>query len=216
MPSIRISAAVLSLSLALTSAVFAKETAPVLEQDVDYGEMYVLQKRESAEKLWQLGALYSYGFSNPYVAIEGGQLDLSRKLNDFLNVGVSPAFYATAPKKVAGDLTSKLSAQGISTDVYQPEYSNHFFLGVTPLSGMLNWFSARAVDFDLRVTLGAGFAKYKRDSNVLPSLRIGVSPEVMVSKTIGVTAGVQTSFERFPGADWQNRIDAVAGAMGRF
>lgn len=184
--------------------------------DIDYGELYVVQKRDEVDARWQGGMAYTYGFSNPYLSIHGAQLSLVRRIGQYVGLGVSPTVFVSSQKDVAMQLSQQLGAQNIQTEVFRPTYSAHAVAQLVPLSGMLNWFSASAVDFDFVFTLGGGLARYRQESKAIPSLRLAATPQFQFSSTLGMSAGVQTSLEKFSSGDWQNRIETLIGVVGRF
>jgi len=209
---------VATLSLLATIAkadALPEPTQNVSTQDVDYGDMYVVQKRDISEKQWQGSLAYLYGFSNPYVGIHGTQLSLSHRVTQFLSLGVSPSFYTSTKKSVADEVSNKLGSQNIQVEAYEPYYAGYGVIELTPLSGMLNWFSARAVDFDFVVSLAGGMSRYRQEPRMIPSFRLAASPQVMINQNLGFSTGVQTTFERFSRSDWQNRFDVLVGVVGR-
>lgn len=195
--------------------VVARANTTLGTSDVDYGEMYVIQKQADTQKLWKTNLAYSYGFSDPYNNVHGFQGEISRQLGKFTRLGISPAYYATSSKGVASEISARLGAQGIQTTSFTPNYSGHLTFGVTPLSGLLNWFNTTSVSFDLVAGIGTGVVKYDQESRYSPSIRLFLVPEAMVSNTWGFSAGIQTLFDRMSAGDWLNRVDMIVGAAAR-
>lgn len=212
---------IILLSLCATAACAAEiaESQKVEAQDVDYGEMYVLEKRTTVQNQWGAAINYSYGFSNPYFATHGANLTLSRNFGRYVFAGLAPSFYDTTGNDVPQKLTQELGAQGIETKLFHPKTAEYVIIGVTPLTGMLNWFSSKAVNFNLSLGAGVGGAQYSEIKKTLLSMRFFAMPEVMLTPHFGIQAGVQTSYDRFPvdkGNDWQNRVDVFGGVSTRF
>lgn len=202
----------------LTASAAEISTQKVDAQDVDYGQMYVIQKRDTVEKPYSVNMGYSYGFSNPYFATHGLNLQGNYNVSDFVFVGLSPSFYAAADNDVPSNLIKELGAQGIDTKLFKPTLAAYAIVGVSPLTGMLNWFGTSSVNFDFSVGLGVGGIKYSNLDNMLLSVKLFAMPQVMLTKSLGVVAGVQTYFDRFTtkGNEWQNRVDVVGGISTRF
>lgn len=206
---------VLALGLFLPAALFAQATSSA-SADVDYGEMYVVQKREPVISPWHAGVGYGYGFSNPYFSVHGAQLQLARSVGEFATIGIEPSYFMTSDKGLASSLEQQLAVQNIRTETFKPKYSVALMTGLVPLSGMLNWFSTKPLNFDLNVGLGFAYSKYAAVSSWLPGVRLKVSPQVMLTSAFGVSAGIESSFDRFQDGDWQNRVDVVSGVFTRF
>lgn len=188
--------------------------APGLSE-VEYGDLYVIQKKEIPKQNWQLVAGYAYGFSNPYLNIHGAQLQLTRRVWDFIHLGIHSAFFGTTEKDLASKLSTQLGAQGINTLVYRPFYSAQGTLVLVPISGMVNLLSLTAVEFDLPIVIGVGATRYREKDSLVPTYRVGIAPQAMFSPYFGVQLGVQTSFEHFGGGEWQNRFETFLGLVGR-
>ncbi len=184
--------------------------------EVDYGDMYVVQKRPGISKKFELGAGYSYGFSNPYLHVHGAQVSGSYRLSEFFSVGVAPTFQATTSKLLAQALQERLKTQNIVTRVYAPRAGGYLTFGIVPLGGILNWFGTGSVPFDLNIRTGLGLAKYVDVDGMLPSFRAALQPSVMVSNTLGFDFGVQYVLDRLPDSDWQNRIESTINVLTRF
>lgn len=213
------SAFIFSILLTASAAIAAELPNPKIQaQDVDYGEMYVLQKRETVKKPWSASLSYSYGFSNPYFATHGANINLTRNLSDFVFVGISPSFYATSDNDVPRLLTQNLGAQGIDTKLFRPETAAYAIVGISPLTGMLNWFSTKPVNFDFSIGAGVGGIRYSNFDSTFLSIKFFAMPQVMVSNNLGFMAGIQTSYDRFTtrNNEWENRVDVLGGVSTRF
>lgn len=206
----------LASSLLLSSFALAQDEAKV-SSDVSYGDMYVIEKREQETRKWGAALGYTYGFSNPYVGVHGTELTLSRKLGQYVGLSLTPTLFMTTDKAVQKDLKEKLSAQDIETSIYRPKHALYASLQLIPISGMLNWFSTNAIDFDLVIGLSGGVIKYDRISQYEPSIKLGITPQFMLSKQLGLYFGVQTAFDRLASSqEWLNRVDTGLGIMSRF
>lgn len=216
----RISQLLAITSLVMGQAFAASTPAPAAAPqesaaDIDYGDLYVVQKREIPKQAWQAVLGYSYGFSNPYIGIHGANLQLTRRVWDFIHVGVYGAFYGANDKDLASRLSATLGAQSIETQIYRPFYTAQATIVLVPLTGMLNWISTSAVDFDLPVILGVGASRYRETTAIIPTFRFGIAPQAMLNPHFGFQLGLQTQFEHFGGGDWQSRFEAFVGVVGR-
>ena len=100
--------------------------------------------------------------------------------------------------------------------VFRPSYSAYTTVTLIPLSGMLNWLNASTIDFDLNLQVGLGAIKYTDINSLKPSMKLGVAPLAMITKSFGITASVQSYFDRIESNDLQNRFETSAGVVGRF
>lgn len=206
------------IALSLLTALSPAPATPVpveAASEIDYGDLYVVQKREIPKQAWQAVLGYSYGFSNPYLGIHGGTLQLTRRVWDFIHLGVYGAYYGATEKDLAARLTTTLGAQGIETQVFRPFYTAQAAIVLVPLSGMLNWISTSAVEFDMPVVLGAGVSRYRETEALIPTFRFGITPQAMLNPHFGFQLGLHTLFEHFGGGDWQSRFEATVGVVGR-
>ncbi len=194
----------------------AEKKSGTMASDLDYGEMYVVQKHEAPSRPWEASLTYSYGFSNPYIGIHGLGLGVNRQLGDFVIVGFSGSYYANTTSNVSSDIQDKLGGQGISTLVIKPHYSSYANIGLIPLSGILNWFGTKSMNFDLVVGVGGGIAGYHDHAQVLPAIRGFITPKLMLDNVWGLTAGINSTWDRFSSEDWQNRVETTFGVFARF
>ena len=198
----------------MASAAQAQPQTPAT--DLDYGEMYVVQKHEAPANPWEASLSYTYGFSNPYIGIHGVSLGLNRQVGEFALIGVSGSYFAITNSDVLSDIEKNLGVQGVSALVSKPEYSSYVNFGLIPLSGLLNWFGKKSFNFDLVVGVGGGIAGYHNHTSVLASFRGSLTPKLMINQNFGLTAGLITTWDRFAGNDWQNRVDTMFGVLVRF
>ncbi len=210
----------LLLTLSVLSTVAHAEqngSAAALEtSDVDYGELYVVQKKEVSRHRWVTGVGYSYGFSNPYSGQHGVMLSLDRRIGEFFAVGLTPIYYMNTQKDVARVLSAELSSQRIKSMVYTPKYGAYAVGKFAPLSGLLNLLNQSTVNFELMLELGAGTMWYEQETGALPSLRAAIMPHVMFSNRIGLSFGLISYFDRFRDASWQNRLDTAVNFVAGF
>lgn len=184
--------------------------------DLDYGEMYVIQKHEAAIKRWETAVSYSFGFSNPYINSHGFNLSFNRQLSEFFLIGVSGSYFVNSNSNLTSELQTNLSSQGVTSFIYKPQSNSYLTFTTIPLSGILNWFGKKSMNFDLPIGIGAGIATYYGYTPITPSLRVFVTPKLMFTETIGATAGISSSWDRFSSGDWHNRVETIFGALVRF
>ncbi len=206
----------IALSFASTQSQASTESVSPSVSEVDYGELYVEQTKPRVIHPWQVAINYGYGFSNPFLGIHGAEIQAQRQFFEFFRVGVAGAYYGTTTKDLASQLESHLSAQGIQTIAWAPQYSFHAQFGFIPLAGMLNWLSLRPIDFDLPLVLGVGAIRYVQASSLVPSIRIALMPQAFFTEHFGVQVGLQNQIEYFGGSEWQSRFEALVGLVGRF
>lgn len=184
--------------------------------DLDYGELYVVQKTETAKKRWETSFGYSYGFSNPFLGIHQFSLGFHRLLGDFFFAGIQGSLFVSTTKSLAEDLRNNLQVQNVATHIYDPTASVYAQFGVIPFQGIVNIFSVKSVVFDISTGMGVGIAQYRFESSVNPTLRFFLAPKMMFTPTLGFTASLATNVDRFSAGDWQNRVDAGLGILVRF
>ncbi len=194
-----------------------EKTAPKsVAQDLDYGEMYVIQKHEAPEHPWETSVSYSYGFSNPYYGLHSFGLGFHRQIGHFVLAGVSGSYIATNDNDLTSKMEEELRVQTTNLKVYRPKNNAYVNIGVMPLSGLLNFFGTKAMNFDLLLGFGGGFAGYVGETRLLPSLKIFVMPKLMIDSHFGFGAGLSSSYDRFSASDWQNRVEASLNFLARF
>lgn len=207
----------LSTAFAATKDSSAERTSTKsVAQDLDYGEMYVIQKHEAPENPWETALSYSYGFSNPYYGMHSVGLGFNRQIGHFVMAGVSGSYIATNDNGLTNKLEDQLRVQTAGIKVYRPKSNAYINIGVMPLSGLLNFFGTKAMNFDLLMGVGGGFAGYADETRLLPSLKLFITPKIMVDSHFGFGAGLSTSYDRFASSDWQNRVEANISFLARF
>jgi hypothetical protein len=211
----RVAAVTFALSLAPLCFAETQSTELNPAPEISYGDVYLIEQREQKSGSWQLGAAYTYGFSNPYIAVHGVQPEGNLRLGEFFMIGVAPTVFTTSDKGLASELQRELGLQNIQSKIFRPLYSAHAQVSVLPLSGMLNWFGTNAVRFDLRAGVGFGGTQFSDSTGVAPSAKLFLLPEVHLSRHFGLNAGLQVVFDRLPQSAWQNRVDTLVGVVGR-
>jgi hypothetical protein len=194
----------------------AAQTAVLEASDVDYGAMYVVQKKQAREHKWETSVGYTYGFSNPYRGEHGFTFALDHRIGQYFSLGVSPIYYLNTQKDVARRLTTELSAQRIDTLVYEPKYGGYINGKFAPLAGLLNVMNKGAVNFELMLEAGVGAMWYQQTSGAMPSVRLAITPHVLFSNNLGLSFGVISYFDRFSDGDVQNRIDTAISFVAGF
>jgi len=197
-------------------AVSHADQLPLTDSDVDYGELYVIQKMPETDKKWEANITYGYGFSNPYLGIHTVQITTSRRLGEYFRIGFSPIAHFATTKAFTKALNDNLLDANINTEIYHPKYSAIMNFDLIPLSGMINFFNSSSLQFDMIVGFGTGFTKYVGYNRMLPTALIRIMPQFMISKTVGTNFGLQSYYDRFPGGSWQNRLEASIGVITKF
>ncbi len=214
----------LGLLLNLTAHAATNEMAAATEtavpqteaSDVDYGEMYVVQKKEITKHRWEAAIGYSYGFSNPYRGMHGVNISLDRRIGEYFAVGLAPVFYMNTQKDVARIISAELSAQRVDTLVYEPKYGTYLVAKFSPLSGLLNLLNRNVVGFEMVLDAGAGVMWYKQSTGTNPSLRAGISPHIMFNDKVGLSFGFTSYFDRLRDGSWQNRLETGVNLIAGF
>ncbi len=178
----------------------------------DYGTLYMLEKRETQVKPWQVGLDYGAQFNNPYLNVQAVTLAAQRNLNAFFSAGVQTSRYFASETTVVSAVEKTLAAQNISQTVQKPVASYYATASVMPLSGRLNLFSYTSVAFDFLVTLGTGAVQHSSGGTNFSTLWL-VSPRAMLTPNLGLDISVGQQIEAPLSTD---RISNFEGRVGTF
>ncbi len=204
----------------LVTSILAVSCSPAFantkNEDVDYGELYVVETRTETPSQWAADLSYAYGFSNPYLHVHGLDLGIQRKITPFFGAGLQGEFFYTTTKRLATFMEANLASENAETKIYRPQTSIFAMGSLIPLSGMLNWFGGKPVDFDLRISLGPGVSKFSDIGSLVPSFRGSINPEVMLTERFGMMVGFDGIYDLLPGNFLQSRMSASAGVISRF
>lgn len=204
--------AVLSIFLGMpwtTSVLAASEDPP------SYGELMLIEKEENPTPPWQLELSGMQEFSNPYLDILGVSVSAKKSLGPFVYVGVEYTKYSASDSEVNESVAANLATDTITQTVFRPSGSIYGVGSVIPISGHLNWFSARSVPFEMEVTLGYGVVSYEDKDNEGALLwRIG--PRAFVSEVVGIHFQFGQEIEAVFGDDRVTKSHARIGIVTRF
>lgn len=183
--------------------------------EMEYGDLFLSQQKDAIETPWFLGLGYQYGFNNPYLNVHGIQTQLGYRFGRFFQLGAAFTFMANNETGLAERLRIELGAQGIDSRVARPFFNSELQVGVIPLSGVVNLFSLKAVTLELPILVGLGASRYSNRSQWDPSLSLAIQPQIFFTPRLGAQLSLRTRGEHFGAGEWQNRVEAGIGFIGR-
>lgn len=202
------------LSLLLGIAVASQANAAT-EDPPSYGELMLIEKEENPTPPWQLEISGMQEFSNPYLDILGVSVSVKKSLGAFVYLGLEYTKYSTSDSEVNKSVAANLQTDTITQTVFKPSGSIYGVASVIPISGHLNWFSARSVPFEMEVSLGYGTVTYEdKDSEGALLWRIG--PRAFVTKVVGIHFQFGQEIESVFGGDRVTKSHARIGVVTRF
>lgn len=197
--------------LVMSVPVLAAEEAPSAESELYYAAAEPFQKAKNVELRLTGGA----DVSNPMVNIYGVTLGGYYLAKDWLAFGLEGTAFNSSTRIAAHALSSMIETYGYRVGSYSPDYSAVGVVRVTPIIGMVNWFSNSILAVELSAMLRAGAIHYQQ-RGVGMLLGAGLDVHVRISETFGVNLAVQGSSEQIGPTAWVWRTGISAGPSVRF
>lgn len=193
----------------------SSEKRAVPASAADYGSLYMIESRSTEVKPIIIALAYQRELSNPYLDVNGVNLQAGYALSRHVMFGAQFSRYFATNSTLTFEVESRLKTREITQSVKQPHLSGYGVVGLTPLAGQLNFFSRKAIPFDLVVTVGGGTVRYLGEG-YSPAAMWSVSPQVMATANVGI----QVSFGQELEAPFSNnalsRLNGKVGTVVRF
>jgi len=196
--------------------------ALAIHPSISYGEA-----KENTEKIlyavdpafqtkgFDIQALLSNDFSNPYMQIYGVGLNAYYHLNSLFAFGLGGTYYDSSKKLSAKDLEFQLSRHGYTLETFAPNYSLLALAKITPVSGVMNFLSASLVKAEFSLLLRSGMIHYGTPGSGF-TMGAGLETSFAFSSGLGVHTSVLFDWDKVSGVPWQNRVNVIIGPFFRF
>lgn len=180
---------------------------------VDYGSVYVEEQKQSRPTEWELGLDYGYELSNPYANVNDYSLSATHALGPYFRAGTLISLYSSHDTDLVNAMNHSLRSSGESQKVQHPAYSTYLTLGLTPLSGKLNFFGNQPLAFDFNLVGGAGLTHYQ-EGETYGGVLLQLAPQLNVTRYLGVRLSVGEQIESpWNASDRLSRLEGGAGIV---
>jgi hypothetical protein len=194
--------------------------APVAQSDSDSdaqnSDLYYAAKSHFSEPKWfelRLGG--GYDLSNPYLNIFSLQTSVYYLASADFAYGLEGTAYFSQKRSSTEILEQELNDFGYSVNTLSPEFSAVALFRITPISGLVNFFSSRILSADVSLIGRAGAIAY-RTVGLGPVFGFALETHIGISPKLGVHSSIQWDFEK-PGANaWQWRSGFRIGPSLKF
>lgn len=182
----------------------------------DNTELYYAAKSVFSEpKNFEFRLGGGYDLSNPYLNIFSGQATLYWLMNSEFAFGVEGTAYMASKRSSTVALENELSPFGYSVKALSPNYSVIGLFRVTPISGLVNFFSSRIISADVSLIGRAGTIQYK-GLGMSPVVGLALETHLGITPTFGVHSSIQWDLEKPGSFDWQWRSGFRIGPSFKF
>ena len=208
-------ALVISLLSAFASTTIAAE--PSLS-NVDDAEFFYMAEAPFVEGTkWETSLQPGYIFSDPYLNIATATASAYYMKQRGYAFGVELTGYSSWQSRAAQGMDSTLGDYGFASDqlTNRPVFGAVGVMRLTPMTGMLNFFSSRVVMTDISFLLRGGTVKYA-NLPLSPVVGTGVLIHLGFSADWGVDTALIWDFEHPANHNWQSRVGCRIGPTFRF
>ena len=181
---------------------------------LDYGRLFMIERREAPTKAWLAAISYKYEFSNPYLSVHGLSLGIDRQIWQFGTAGIRVSKYFNVQNKLYRTISEKLQKDSIMQSVPEPDSSAYATISLVPLSGHWSFFNHSSLPVELCITFGAG-TTYYQTSTWRPALLWELKPRIMITNLLGLELGAGQELEAPFSSDPATRTQAGVGLMVR-
>ena len=164
---------------------------------------------------WESRLLGGFDFSNPYLNLYSAGLGQYWSIDRTFAIGAEASTFFSTERESTKALSRELGPFGYEIQALAPEWTAVFVARTTPLSGMVNFFSSRAIPLDLSVLLRGGWQKYR---GLRPGALVGTGLEVQLCLTphLGLHAALLWDGDKPQNRPWQSRVGFRLGPSVRF
>lgn len=186
-------------------------------EQTENSEVYYAAKSVFSEpKNFEFRLGTGYDLSNPYMNVFSMQASLYWIASGDFAFGFEGTKYFSSKRSSTETLESELSAYGYRVNVLSPSHSMVGLFRVTPISGLVNFFSSAILSADISVVGRFGMVNYEGQGNG-PLVGLALETQVGITPTFGIHSSIQWDMEK-PGSnnDWQWRSGFRIGPSLRF
>ena len=200
--------AVLGLSLAF--GLFAK-SAMASDNEL----YYAAEKPFLSNAKWEVRLAGGYDFSNPYLNVYSGTVGAFYLIDRSLSPGIEVSGFSSSKRGSAQELEDKFSQYNIKINAIAPQYSAAAVFRLTPISGVVNFFSSTTLMADIHILARAGIIQYET-VDIGPMFGTGLELQMEMSSHWGFAAAILWDIEKPGGQSWQTRTGFRVGPSLRF
>jgi hypothetical protein len=192
------------------------ETDKREEKDSENTQLYYAAKATFAEpKIVELRLGGGYDLSNPYLNVFSAQGSVYFLASSEWAFGIEGTKYLSSKRSSTTALENELAAYAYTVKAFEPDYSVIGLVRVTPISGLVNFFSQRILQADISLIGRAGVIQYKT-LNLGPVMGLALETHIGISPRFGVHSSIQWDLEKPGSYDWQWRSGFRIGPSFKF
>ncbi len=205
----------LAVVFVFASPAFA-ETDKREDKDAENTQLYYAAKATFAEpKILELRLGGGYDLSNPYLNVFSAQGSAYFLASSEWAFGIEGTKYLSSKRSSTTALENELSAYAYTVKAFEPDYSVIGLVRVTPISGLVNFFSQRILQADISLVGRAGIIQYKT-LNLGPVMGLALETHIGITPRFGVHSSIQWDLEKPGSYDWQWRSGFRIGPSFKF
>lgn len=202
---------VLVAYLALSNSAFGEDTST----SPDAGLYYAAEESFDANSNIELRLGAGQDFSNSFLSIYGFSAGALYLIDQHMAVGLEGTMYHNSRKGSAVTLADEMARQGYLMHAVGPQGRAVGMFRVTPISGMVNFFSKDILKVDISLIARAGGMRYQ----VVgwgPTAGVGLETLLGISKNFGISIAMHYDVEKPGSEDWLWRAGVAVGPTIRF
>lgn len=204
---------VIALVACFTMASFAigEDTSASADAGLYYAAEESFDSKSDVEL--RLGA--GQDFSNSFLSIYGFSGGALYLVDPHIAVGLEGTMYHNSRKGSATTLADEMAREGYLMHAVGPQARAVGLFRVTPISGMVNFFSKDIIKVDISLIARAGGMRY----SVIgwgPTAGLGLETLLGITKTFGISIAMHYDVEKPGSEDWLWRAGVAIGPTIRF
>jgi hypothetical protein len=165
---------------------------------------------------WETRLWGGYVFSDPYSQIWSARLEQLYSFDRTFAFGVGGGMENAQARSSTAVLEKDLGPYGFGISTTTPRARAYAIARLTPLTGLLNFFSERVVPVDIALVFRAGTSLFTGDLAWGPYLGTGVEIRCTLSPTWGLQTALNWETEHPNQRPWQSHVGFMVGPSARF
>ncbi len=198
------------LAISGHSSLAADESA-----DTDSGLFYAAEAAMNTDNNWELRLNAGQDFSNSFLNIYQVQAGAFWLLDPSISIGLEGGIFFHSKKGSAETITDPAAGLGYTYFALAPLAQTVAVFRITPLSGMVNFFSSGIVKIDVSLLARAGAIQYQT-VGWGPCGGFGLETSVGVSKSFGFNVAFHYELDKPNTQNWLWRAGFSVGPTFRF
>jgi len=181
----------------------------------DAGLYFATEEALTTDHKFEIRSNVGYDFSNSYLAIYPIELGALYIIDPSISVGLEGSLFVTEKKGSAEAFADELKKFGYNMHAIAPMAKTVGMVRVTPLSGMVNFFSQSILKIDLSLVARAGAIRYQT-AGWGPTAGLGLETLIGMGSNFGLTISFHYDVDKPNTDDWLWRAGVLVGPSFRF